>query len=304
MLSPKSPSPSSYSTPKRQAHYIEGEPLEDKLVKACFEGNLELAKDIIENNKVDINGNESPNPLGWALITGNEKLAEYLVEKGANPKHQDTLPESLEELLCSDTDIGGFELTMRYTNYELEKENPQVCLERYCLEATLTLEILDRLISLGADIHCCNDLPLHTCLEPIGEEKDQQKIARCVAALRDRGADMLALDVSNYPYNPLDKALKQGLKVVCQEILKGYGELNLSTVVETHREKEAIKLAEKEITRRLKLFPDEILSRYLRIGSYAKVFETLTSRELSHRKAEKQIASLKKKTKNNNTIEI
>lgn len=297
--------------PWRTATYIEGEPLEDKLVKACFEGNISMVKDILENNKIDINGSEAPNALGWALLTGNEELANYLLSKGADINCQNAVTKDLDSLTCEDLEPGGFELTMRFTNYSLEKENPQRCLETYCQEASLTLEILDRLLNLGADIHCCVERPLENALDfdTEGIPKDPLKVAKTISALRDRGA---YLNYSNYPEEcspspggrAFSKALENGFKAAASEVLKGLGEQELCRIIREHNEKEAIKLTEKEITRRMRNFPDDILDRYKeRASTILPEFLPFAVREFSHREAEKNMKKIEEKTAAN-TLQI
>jgi hypothetical protein len=297
--------------PWRAATYIEGEPLEDKLIKACFEGNIPIVKEILENNKVDINGSEAPNALGWALISANEELANYLISKGADITCQNAVIKDLDTLIYGDLEPGGFELSMRFTNYSLEKENPQRCLEKYCQEASLTLEILDRLLDLGADIHCCNEKPLEYALDfdTEGISKDPLKIAKTISALRDRGA---YLNYFNYPEEcypkpggrAFSKALKNGFKEAAAEVLKGLGEQELCKIIREFNEKEAIKLTEREITRRMRNFPDDILDRYKeRASTILPEFLPFAVREFSHREAEKNMKKIEGKTKVN-TLEI
>jgi ankyrin repeat protein len=96
------------ATPKRVASYAPEDTIDTRLIKACFEGNNTLAQEILENNKIDINGNESPNALGWALLTANEPLAGYLVAKGADPNHPNAVSNTLEEIICEATEPGSF----------------------------------------------------------------------------------------------------------------------------------------------------------------------------------------------------
>lgn len=290
----------------RTATYIAGEPLEDRLIKAAFEDNLTLVKEILENHQVDINGKESPNALGWALQNGNEEMANYLVSKGADPNHTDTLPQTFQELVCLLPEPGGFELSMRFLDYKYEKDNPQRCLELYCQEATLTKEILERLIKLGADIHCCNDYPLHLSISDQSDGyRNPQSIAKTVAILRDHGAWLSSRSMNLCGDFPLDIALKNGFIEATKEILKGYGEEQLCIVVRTHREKQAVKLAEKEIEARMRKFPDDILDRYKeRASTHLPEFLKFAEREYAKRESEKVMGKLKKVTHSKNTLEI
>jgi hypothetical protein len=289
----------------RKANYIKNEPPETKLIKASFESNITTIKEMLEKGSVDINGNSSPNALGWALLNANQPITSYLISKGADPNHPNVLHRNIVDSVDGLGLPGSFQFIIKHTENNLENENPQLCLEMYSQEASLDIPTLDRLIKLGADIHCCNDLALHLCIatHPAGD-KDPEKIARSISALRDRGASMTSIDIYNSDTTVFDKALKQGLTNCCKEILKGLSEQELCKIIRTHKETPAIKMAEKEISSRLKNFQDDILTRYLeRASAKLPEFLKIAEREIAHRKAEKNVKAIKKKFRNN-TLEI
>lgn len=60
------------------------------LVLACYRGNNEVAKFLIENGS-DINGNSKMGtPLMAAIVKGNNEIAKLLIEKKANINSSDT----------------------------------------------------------------------------------------------------------------------------------------------------------------------------------------------------------------------
>ena len=284
------------------------------LIQASFENNLPLVKHILKTSEVNINGKSpshhskdpEPNALHWALQNGNEEIALFLLSKGANPYHPGTLPKNFEELVSMLPDTGGFELTMRLANYKYEKENPQRSLELYCQEATLTPSILKRLQKMGADVHCCNDYALHLCIAgPEEGERDHKKIAQCVATLRDAGASMTAKSLNLTGSKPFEKAMQYGYTQACKEILKGYAEEELCTLLRTINDKDATKLIEKEIEDRLSKFPDSILERYKeRASTQLPEFLKFAVREETKRESLKVMKRLKKIKKIENTISI
>jgi HD superfamily phosphohydrolase len=86
--------------------------------------------------------------------------------------------------------------------------------------------------------------------------------------------------------------------------LKGISELGLCNILRTHREKEALRLTEKEIERRLRNLPNEILDRYKeRASAQLPEFLKFAEREFSHREAQKHISKIKKNDRGN-TLEI
>lgn len=63
------------------------EELNDALWRACINGNLEEAKELIAMSAdVDYADEDGYTPLHWAVWDGYTEIVKLLLEKGANPK--------------------------------------------------------------------------------------------------------------------------------------------------------------------------------------------------------------------------
>ena len=278
------------------------------LVQAAFLVSLSDVQKLVEEG-ADVNGTESPNALGWALHNGDAEMANYLISKGARLDLNQCLPTSLKELDSWSVSKGGFELTLRMGGYELEKEDPQYCLETYCQDGSLNESSLTRLLKLGASVHANNGAALHLVfLEPNPNEKDLHKAKIITKMLIKHGAHIEAKTLDR-PRLPIESAIVNGYEDAGKEILKHYHEAGLCKLISTHNDRRIINPATEEIKRRMRELPASTLERYTKIqGSHPKlelgVLSTFAKKETSRRKSEKLVKAISNKDQDNQDIEI
>jgi len=84
------------------------------LILACYRGNNEVAKFIIENSNTINTSSDIGSPLMASVVKGNIVMAELLLQRGANPDIPDGKNTTALMYAAQFQNIGAVELLLKY----------------------------------------------------------------------------------------------------------------------------------------------------------------------------------------------
>lgn len=177
---------------------------DSKLLKACFNGDLDEVKKMIESNNT--NNDETTLPILIASYRGHIPIVKYLIENGSSPDDYDTNFEGHSSLMIfiENNDIDGIKLLLD-KNCNIEHKNA-VGQTAILLAVELGyINIVKILIDHGANVNVLDETGFSPLFIAIS-----LKNKKIINLLIESGANvnLITNDCNDIPITPLDYAHK------------------------------------------------------------------------------------------------